>query len=104
MAATDAMIARLESELEERNAFVEGLVAGAEEAGRDLNSGEMEMIGAAQGRISALADQLDPAAGNVAAVDRVPPPGQGDRPGDPDASQQGRGRPRRVPLRRRLHR
>ena len=60
VAATDAMIARLESELEERNAFVEGLVAGAQDSGRDLNSQEMEMIGSARERISALGGQLNP--------------------------------------------
>ncbi len=60
MAATDAMIARLESELEERNAFVEGLVAGAQDAGRDLSSQEMEMIGGARTRIGDLAAQLEP--------------------------------------------
>ena len=60
MAATDAMIARLEAELEERNAFVEGLVAGAQDGGRDLSSQEMEMIGNARGRINDLAQQLEP--------------------------------------------
>lgn len=58
--ATDAMIRRLEDELEERNAFVQGLVAGAQDAGRDLNSSEMELIGTAQGRIGALGQQLIP--------------------------------------------
>jgi HK97 family phage major capsid protein len=60
MAATDAMIARLEGELEERNAFVEGLVAGAQDGGRDLSSQEMEMIGNARARITDLAQQLEP--------------------------------------------
>jgi HK97 family phage major capsid protein len=62
MPATDAMIARLESELEERNAFVEGLVATAEDANppRDLNSSEMEMIANARARIASLGEQLTP--------------------------------------------
>jgi HK97 family phage major capsid protein len=60
MAATDAMIARLDAELEERNAFVEGLVAGAQDGGRDLNSQEMEMIANARVRINDLAQQLEP--------------------------------------------
>lgn len=63
-AQTDAMIARLESELEERNAFIEGLIAGAQEAnngaGRDLNSQEMELVGTARARIGALGEQLTP--------------------------------------------
>jgi HK97 family phage major capsid protein len=60
MAATDAMIARLESELEERNAFVEGLIGSAQDAGRDLNTQEMELIGSARERMGALGKQLDP--------------------------------------------
>jgi HK97 family phage major capsid protein len=54
------MIARLEGELEERNAFVEGLVADAQDKARDLSSQEMEMIGNARARINDLAGQLEP--------------------------------------------
>ena len=60
MPTVDAMIARLESELEERNHFVEGLVAGAQDGNRDLNSQEMELIGSARSRITAIGDQLTP--------------------------------------------
>ena len=60
VAATDAMIARLESELEERNAFVEGLIGSAQDAGRDLNTQEMELIGSARERMGKLGAQLDP--------------------------------------------
>ena len=60
MPTVDAMIARLESELEERNHFVEGLVAGAQDGNRDLNSQEMELIGSARARITAIGDQLTP--------------------------------------------
>ncbi len=60
MPTVDAMIARLESELEERNHFVEGLVAGAQDGNRDLNSQEMELIGSARQRITAIGDQLTP--------------------------------------------
>jgi hypothetical protein len=63
-AQTDAMIARLESELEERNAFIEGLIANAQQAdenrGRDLNSQEMELVASARARIGALNEQLTP--------------------------------------------
>jgi hypothetical protein len=63
-AQTDAMIARLDSELEERNAFIEGLIANAQQAdegrGRDLNSQEMELVGSARARIGALNEQLTP--------------------------------------------
>jgi HK97 family phage major capsid protein len=54
------MIARLESEIEERTALIEGCIASAQDANRDLNSQEMEMIGGARTRISALTEQLDP--------------------------------------------
>jgi HK97 family phage major capsid protein len=60
MPTVDAMIARLESELEERNHFVEGLVAGAQDGNRDLNSQEMELIGSARARVTAIGDQLNP--------------------------------------------
>ena len=59
-AQTDAMIARLEAEVEERNALIEGCIAAAQETGRDLNSQEMEMIGGARKRIGELNGQLDP--------------------------------------------
>ena len=60
MPTVDAMIARLESELEERNHFVEGLVAGAQDGNRDLNTQEMELIGSARQRITAIGEQLTP--------------------------------------------
>ena len=56
----DAMIARLESDLEERNSFVENLVANAQDGNRDLNSQEMELIAGARARISSVSDQLGP--------------------------------------------
>jgi HK97 family phage major capsid protein len=60
MSQTDAMIARLESELEERNSFVDGLVGNAQEGGRDLDAKEMELIANARSRIGTLNDQLTP--------------------------------------------
>jgi HK97 family phage major capsid protein len=59
-AQTDAMIARLENELEERNALIEGCIASAQDKNRDLNSQEMELIGGAKERITAVTAQLDP--------------------------------------------
>ena len=58
--ATDSMIARLESELEERNTFVQGLVAGAQDSNRDLSSQEMELIAGARERITKVGEQLNP--------------------------------------------
>jgi HK97 family phage major capsid protein len=59
-AATDALIARLQSEHEERNAFVEGLAAAAHDGNRDLNPQEMSLIGDARSRISEIDAQLTP--------------------------------------------
>jgi HK97 family phage major capsid protein len=56
---SDAMIARLEGELEERNAFIQGVIAGAEDAGRDLTDNDTELIKGAKGRIDSLKGQLD---------------------------------------------
>ena len=54
----DAMIARLEGELEERNAFIQGTIASAEDAARDLTDSERELITSAKGRIDAIKGQL----------------------------------------------
>jgi hypothetical protein len=58
--ATDAMVARLEGELEERNTFVQGLVANAQDGQRDLSTVEMDLIANARARIGQLGDQLTP--------------------------------------------
>ena len=56
---SDAMIARLEGELEERNAFIQGTIAAAEDAGRDLSDNETELIKGAKARIDSLRSQLE---------------------------------------------
>jgi hypothetical protein len=60
MSATDAMIRRHEAEFEERQAFIEGMIAGAQEKNRDLNGEEMKMIGNARERQAELLTQLEP--------------------------------------------
>ena len=60
MGASDAMLARLQTELDERCQFQEGLIEAAQTAGRDLNSNEMELYNRAAGRIAELEAQLDP--------------------------------------------
>jgi hypothetical protein len=57
--ANDAMIRRLESELRERNQASQGLIANANDAGRDLNDAEKETLGGIQLRMGQLKDQLD---------------------------------------------
>jgi HK97 family phage major capsid protein len=56
---TDAMIARLESELEERNAFNNGLIGAAQDADRDLSDNETELIRTSKGRIDNINSQLE---------------------------------------------
>ena len=56
---SDAMIDRLERELEERSAFIQGTIGGAQDAGRDLTDNDKELIKTAKGRVDQLVDQLD---------------------------------------------
>lgn len=56
--STDAMIVRLEKEIEERSAVIEGLVGGAQDAGRDLTDNEKELAKSARERIGVLDEQL----------------------------------------------
>ena len=58
--ASDAMLSRLQAEVEERTQFIDGIIAGAQENGRDLDSKEMELIGRAKDRLTVLNAQLDP--------------------------------------------
>jgi hypothetical protein len=60
MSATDAMLSRLQAELEDRQTFADGLVEGAEAAGRDLNASEMELYNRARTRMQELASQMEP--------------------------------------------
>jgi HK97 family phage major capsid protein len=55
---TDAMILRLNQELEERGAFIEGIVQQAQDADRDLTDNEKEMTVQARSRVAALDEQL----------------------------------------------
>ena len=56
---SDAMIARLEGELEERNSFIEGVIGSAQDANRDLTENETELVKNARSRVEALREQLD---------------------------------------------
>lgn len=58
MNPTDAMIARLEKEVEERAAVIEGLVGGAQDAERDLTASEQELAGSARKRIDEIEQQM----------------------------------------------
>lgn len=56
---SDVMVARLEGELAERNAFIQGTIASAQDAERDLSENESELITNARSRVSAIQGQLD---------------------------------------------
>lgn len=58
--STDAMILRLQREIEDRSGFIGNLVAAAQNESRDLDDKEMELIGAAKDRISVVKNQLAP--------------------------------------------
>lgn len=53
------MINRLEREIEERDAFIQGTVAGAQDTDRDLTSSENEMVTEARKRIEVVEEQLE---------------------------------------------
>lgn len=56
--ANDAMIRRLEAELEERNAFVQGTIANAQDAERDLNETEEVSLAESRSRMEKIKAQL----------------------------------------------
>ncbi len=56
--ANDAMIRRLEKELEERNSAAQALVANAQDGERDLNDPEKETLAGLRGRMTELRSQL----------------------------------------------
>jgi HK97 family phage major capsid protein len=57
--ANDAMIRRLENELNERNAFVQGLIANVQDRGDDLNDTEKASLTDARQRMGVIKDQID---------------------------------------------
>lgn len=56
--ANDAMIRRLEKELDERNGAAQGLIANANDSGRDLNDAEKETLNGIYERMQQLKEQL----------------------------------------------
>jgi len=56
---SDAMVNRLEKEISERTSFIEGTVANAQDAERDLSSNETELITEARKRIEVSEQQLE---------------------------------------------
>lgn len=58
--ANDAMVARLQGELDDKRAFQNQLVESAQDAGRDLTANEMELYKRATDRIGELDAQLEP--------------------------------------------
>lgn len=55
---SDAMIERLEREIEERSSFIEGVIANAQDGDRDLSDNEKELTANARKRLENLDDQL----------------------------------------------
>jgi hypothetical protein len=67
MGATDALLIRLQAEIEERTTFMDGVVEAAQEAERDLTEQEMSLLARTRERITALNDQIGPI-GEAAAI------------------------------------
>jgi HK97 family phage major capsid protein len=69
MGATDALLARLQGEIEERSSFLNNLVEGAEADKRDLTEQEMTLLARTRERIQAINEQVGPlqAAAKIAA-------------------------------------
>ena len=57
--ANDAMIRRLENELDERNQFTQGVIAGAQDAERDLNDTEKTQLAETRARMVELKEQIE---------------------------------------------
>jgi len=60
MRATDQMLARVASEIEEKQQFVDGIVEDAQKEGRDLNEQEMELVQRTRTRLGELSSQMEP--------------------------------------------
>jgi HK97 family phage major capsid protein len=60
MPALDAMIARLENEMEERIATIDGIANLAQEGNRDMHEPEKAQVAELRSRVTALVDQLGP--------------------------------------------
>jgi hypothetical protein len=56
---SDAMIERLERDLEERSAFIQGMIGSAQDGNRDITQNEKELIETAKVRVDQLTDQLE---------------------------------------------
>jgi hypothetical protein len=54
------MLARFQSELEERRTFMDGLIEAAESAGRDLTAEETDLYTRARDRMRVIAGQMEP--------------------------------------------
>src|SRR5688572_26591672 len=56
--ANDAMIRRLEKELEERNSAAQGIIGNAQDAERDLNDPEKQTLASLRDRMTEIRSQL----------------------------------------------
>jgi HK97 family phage major capsid protein len=57
---TDQILAGYVTEIEERQAFIDGLIKATQDKGEDLDDGKLELITRARDRISKLNDQMKP--------------------------------------------
>src|SRR5262245_54472498 len=60
MRSTDAMLTRYTAEIEERQAFIDGLVQSAQEKGEDLSDDSLELVTRARDRIAKVNELMAP--------------------------------------------
>lgn len=69
--ANDAMIRRLEQELEERNSYAQGIIRNAEDQERDLNDTEKASLQEVEQRVASLRDQIEILEGTAKSAQEV---------------------------------
>ena len=69
--ANDAMIRRLERELEERNSAVQGIIGTAQDGERDLNAAEKETLSQLENRMGQLQEQITQLESTASAASNV---------------------------------
>lgn len=90
MRPTDQMLSRISAEIEEKQAFIDGIVEAAEKEGRDLSTQEMEMVTRTRDRQGELNEQAKPmqdaarialeSQERIAQIGKLISPPNGDRP------------------------
>ena len=60
MRGTDAMLSRLQAEIEEKKILMDGIVETAQESGRDMSNEELELYNRCRDRMRVIEGQMEP--------------------------------------------